>query len=748
MLHAAPTPAPAGVGSALAPYRSIWAVDFEFVARPGDRPEPVCLVARELRSGRLVRLFGEQLRGCVEPPYPSGPGDLFVAYYASAELGCHRALGWPMPERVLDLYVEFRNRTAGLAPPHGAGLVGALLWFTLDPLDAVEKQAMRELVLRGGPYDDVERAAILDYCQGDVDALTRLLPAMLPEIDLPRALLRGRYMAAAARIEWTGVPIDLETLGRLRGRWDNLQDRLIAEVDRDYGVFDGRRFKSDRWDAWLARRGIPWPRLDSGAPALDDDTFREMARSHPDVALMRELRHALSQLRLADLAVGSDSRNRCLLSAFASKTGRNQPSNSRFIFGPSVWLRGLIRPSEGRALAYIDWSQQEFGIAAALSGDLAMREAYLSGDPYLAFGKQAGRIPADGTKQTHKAVRDLFKACTLGVQYGMGEVSLGRRIGQPPVVARDLLRMHRQTYPTFWRWSDDVEQHAMLYGSLHTVFGWTLRVGPDANPRSLRNFFFACRRMELRCSGWPAAWRPSAGSRSAHRCTTRCSSRVRPPRSTRSWPRPSVRCARRPRSSWTASRCGPTPSRPSSSGPIATWTTGAGGCGTASCGCWRSRNRSTWRRRQELPGAGGTPVQSYFLYLSLGGIMDPPFDVESYRLPPSATAPPRPSKRPPRHQAGEPFLRGPIPWAWLDRAGRQTGRALAVGLVLWQRSGVTGNRTVRLCQSSLSDLGLNEATTRRGLRALEAAGLVAIQRLPGRGLDVTILDPTSAWPDA
>jgi hypothetical protein len=28
----------------------------------------------------------------------------------------------------------------------------------------------------------------------------------------------------------------------------------------------------------------------------------------------------------------------------------------------------------------------------------------------------------------------------------------------------------------------------MLTGELRTVFGWTVRVGQDANPRSLRNF--------------------------------------------------------------------------------------------------------------------------------------------------------------------------------------------------------------------------------------------------------------------
>ena len=136
-------------------------------------------------------------------------------------------------------------------------------------------------------------------------------------------------------------------------------------------------------------------------------------------------------MRLNDLAVGSDGRNRTILSAFRSRTGRNQPSNTKYIFGPSVWLRGLIKPPPGHGIAYVDWSQQEFGIAAALSGDTAMQAAYRSGDPYLAFAKQAGAVPSDATKASHKETRELFKQCVLGVQYGMEAEALAARIGQP-----------------------------------------------------------------------------------------------------------------------------------------------------------------------------------------------------------------------------------------------------------------------------------------------------------------------------
>jgi DNA polymerase-1 len=470
----------------LLPFEEIWAVDFEFGSAPGENPAPVCLVAWELKSGRKIRRWREQF-GAV-PPYPTDPNVLFVAYYASAEIGCHLALGWPAPHRVLDLFTEFRNQTNGIPTVSGAGLLGALAHHGLDGIGTVEKDKMRELVLRVGPSSLAERAAILDYCEGDVAALARLLPVMLPNIDLPRALMRGRYMAAAAQMELNGVPIDTATLRRVNKHWLGIQDQLIADIDSKYGVYEGRTFKADRFAAWLVQNNTPWPRLESGRLDLSDNTFRDMARAYPAIAPLRELRAALSGMRLSDLAVGSDGRNRTMLSAFRARTGRNQPSNTKFIFGPSAWLRGLIQPPPGYGIAYIDWAQQEFGIAAALSGDLLMMEAYRSGDPYLAFAKQAGAAPLNATKATHKAVRDQFKSTVLAVQYGMGADALAQRLGQPPIRARELLRLHRETYRVFWTWSERAVDYAMLTGSLHTVFGWRVQVPPEANTRSLGNF--------------------------------------------------------------------------------------------------------------------------------------------------------------------------------------------------------------------------------------------------------------------
>jgi DNA polymerase I-like protein with 3'-5' exonuclease and polymerase domains len=188
------------------------------------------------------------------------------------------------------------------------------------------------------------------------------------------------------------------------------------------------------------------------------------------------------------MAVGGDARNRVLLSPFGSKTGRNQPSNSRFIFGPSAWLRSLIKPALGRAVAYVDWSQQELAIAAALSGDRAMQESYLSGDFYLSFAKRAGAVPPAATKQSHPVQREQFKTVSLGVLYGLSGEGLALKLGLPTIYGRDLLRMHKDVFRQFWKWSDMVQDQGMLAGGLTTVFGWQTHLGRESNPRSIRNF--------------------------------------------------------------------------------------------------------------------------------------------------------------------------------------------------------------------------------------------------------------------
>ena len=117
-------------------------------------------------------------------------------------------------------------------------------------------------------------------------------------------------------------------------------------------------------------------------------------------------------------------------------------------------------------------------------------------------------------------------------------------------------------------------------------------------------------------------------------------------------------------------------------------------------------------------------------------------DLRSLSLP----SRPGPSKRDkaPRHRGGERFLRGPIPWGWLcaAAAASKSGAAVKVALALWHLSGLNRQaKTVTLTGKVLRELGVERHAGYRGLEALEAAGLVTVERHPGRRPVVTILEP-------
>lgn len=477
---------------ALDRYSEIWVIDFEFnqKGREGNPPNPVCAVAQELHSTRLVKLWGREMDN---PPVDlSRPDVLTVGFYFPAEGGCLSVLDWPRPANVIDLFAEFRTLTNGLRLPQGNSLLGACAFFGINAITSDEKHEMRDLILGGEPFSEADRQRILDYCASDVFATGKLFAAMLVQLSphWEHALARGKYAEVLGRVEHRGIPIDTEIHSLLVEKWDVIQTQLISAIDRDFGVFEGGSFRTNRFAEYLVREDIPWPRLDSGALALDDDTFKDQARAYPQLMPLRELRHTLGKMRLNEIAVGQDGRNRCMLSPFRSKTGRNQPSNNRFVFGPSAWMRSLIKPPEGMALAYCDFARQEFGIAAAYSDDEAMQAAYRAADAYIAFAQMAGAVPVNATKKTHPQERAAFKLVALAVQYGMTAHGLRNRSNMNYAEARQLLQLHKRTFPGYWAWGEQVESYGTLTRQLRTSLGWRIQYpqSHQVNLRSMRNW--------------------------------------------------------------------------------------------------------------------------------------------------------------------------------------------------------------------------------------------------------------------
>jgi hypothetical protein len=246
----------------------------------------------------------------------------------------------------------------------------------------------------------------------------------------------------------------------------------------------------------LTCEGINWPRKeDTGKLDLRRKTFESMAKAYPQIEPLRQLRYIRDKLRTIKLSVGHDGRNRTVLWPFSSKTSRTQPKAKHWIFSPSVWLRFLIKPEPGRALAYIDYSSMEFAAAAALSeghtgANNPMLKLY-SGDPYLDFGKVIGLIPLDATRHTPgvEVIRDRLKVLCLGTQYGMQRSTLATRLGVSDIEAHEMLQLHRGLLSQYWHWSEDWLHHSLTSGMMRTVYGWQCATGiTEFSERSIRNW--------------------------------------------------------------------------------------------------------------------------------------------------------------------------------------------------------------------------------------------------------------------
>ena len=476
------------------PFQKIYAIDFEYFGSDGEIPNVVCMVVQDLRSGEVSRHWQDDLQKMKTPPFETGEDIALVCYFAPAEVQSMLALGWGLDVSVIDLFAEFRCDTNGDPNVGRKSLVSALQFNGLDHLIPEEKDSMRDLILSGGPWSKCQRSAILAYCEQDVVALGPLLNAMLKrvpwsELQLNQVLLRGRYMKAVGAMQHRGIPFDLDLLNTLNANWDAIKLKLITKIDTQYGVYVDGTFKEALFETYLSHKQIPWPRLDSGRLALDRNTFSNISKRYPAVQPLHELRKTLGELKLNKLAVGRDSRNRTILSPFAAKTGRNQPSTTKFVFGPAKWVRGLIKPAEGMALAYCDWSSQEIAIAAALSGDELLWDAYHTGDPYLAFAIAAGLAPPDATKQTHKAIRNRCKAVVLGTNYGMSAYGVAQAAKIHELEAKALLQKHRETYRKFWAWAENNKDRGLLGLKLETCFGWPIQVtSGDAKPNTFLNW--------------------------------------------------------------------------------------------------------------------------------------------------------------------------------------------------------------------------------------------------------------------
>src|SRR5262249_1958831 len=156
-----------------------WAFDFEWFARDGELPNPLCYSALNVRTGELITRWRDEF----DQPIPYDKGTAIV-YSGSGDLICNKLIGGRDPQRISDHYTEVSRLTNGVVYRNATGLVNALQYFRLPTLEAETKEAERNAILKAPPYGLDGRRRILEYCGSDAKGSADLLRVMLPKMNL------------------------------------------------------------------------------------------------------------------------------------------------------------------------------------------------------------------------------------------------------------------------------------------------------------------------------------------------------------------------------------------------------------------------------------------------------------------------------------------------------------------------------------------------------------------------------------
>ena len=487
-------------------------VDFEYEIEDGGLPNVLCMVVHLLNANlqhiRAIKLWrGEFGR---TPPFDTGPDTLFVAYSAWAEMTCFLPLGWQFPTHILDLHTAYLSVSNILLPydpdeekqrkKPRKRLSDACRAYDIEGWENGNKEVIAKAIAEGR-WREYGREAVLDYCEEDVRMSALLLRRMLrgyarfPPIDVLRVLHWSNYSAkCVARIQARGIPIDTALWSLVQENKNAVIGELLQRFDPSYGDEDPIYTAEGEWnyrrfERWLSRVGITaWPRLESGALDISGDAFRLMSY-HPGIENLHALRDSVGFIAKARLPIGPDGRNRPSLFPFGTATGRNAHAKSPY--NAHAGVRGFIRFSPDTVGAYLDWRTQEVGIAAIRSGDEALMADYRSGDVYHALARLCG-LTDDPDPQRWKAnnlgQRQRMKPLQLAINYGMGVPSLAKGLNRHPLIASNIIELHRRTYPRFWQWRDDMVMTAMLDRRIESSHGWPLRITTSPNKRTLYNF--------------------------------------------------------------------------------------------------------------------------------------------------------------------------------------------------------------------------------------------------------------------
>ena len=259
-------------------------------------------------------------------------------------------------------------------------------------------------------------------------------------------------IAILKEVEESGILIDTAMLKKLSRGYERQLGDLVAKIHKlageEFNINSTKELRRVLFEKLgLETKGLK--KTGGGEKSTKLSELNKLKNSHPVIELILKYR-TLAKLKSTyiDALPKLADKNGRLHTTFVQTgtvTGRmasrdpnlqNIPVRS----GLGLEIRGAFKAPRGCFLLAADYSQIELRVAAILSGDQKMKQAFLGGKDIHAI--TASEIFNTAEKEVSPEMRRAAKVINFGILYGMGARALAENLG----ISRDQAELYIQEY--------------------------------------------------------------------------------------------------------------------------------------------------------------------------------------------------------------------------------------------------------------------------------------------------------------
>ncbi|MCJ7665716.1 MAG: DNA polymerase I [Actinobacteria bacterium] len=338
---------------------------------------------------------------------------------------------------------------------------------TEDDLQIKRSSGQVETALRTlAFYDQIEEKILLSVREMDLIRTYR-------EIEEP-------LIKILADMEYIGVAIDLDYLGKLIKEYESEISRLTGEIHKLCG--EDFNINSSQQLAEVLYKRLKLPALKKIKTGLSTDaaTLKAIQHTSPVIGKILEYREKTKLKNtyidvLPNLVHQEDGRVHTSYNQLGTSTGRMSSNNPnlqnipvRTEYGKQI--RKAFIPGKGYDLIMAsDYSQIELRVLAHMSEDENLIESFNRQEDI--HTRTASEIFAVDYNEVGPELRRKAKAINFGIIYGMTEFGLAKRLSISEVEARDYIDKYLGRYPGVSIFIKKLIEDACRNGYSTTMFG-------------------------------------------------------------------------------------------------------------------------------------------------------------------------------------------------------------------------------------------------------------------------------------